>query len=314
MPDEVIPYKISPCHCKPGLFTMSSNSAKTPLTQLILIAITAIALMSIVPVLIKWISANAATIGIIRLAIGAFGIGLVVITTQKRLTITKQEFAWLLLLGLVFAIHWYSYFVSIKMSDASLAAIGVATFGIHLLILSSIFNRDRFKLLDFFAVIISLTGIYLASPELDIEQDKLQGFLLSIVSGFLYACLPIINQRIPGLPTNTRALGQFSFALLAFLFLLPQADFNLSIKDWQGLIILGVVSTLIAHTLWIKASTELPANFTAIIYYGYVPASMILSAIFLDEEMTWHKIAGAILIIGANIMVIVFHKVSARTK
>ena len=268
----------------------------------------AILLMSIVPVIIKWSQANPATIGIVRLAVGAFGIGLLVLFSKNKNSISRKELFWLVLLGLFFSLHWYSYFLSIKLADASLAAIGVATYGVHLLLLSSWLNKDKLTLIDGLALLISFVGIFIASPSIDFAQTKLQGFLLAVLSGLLYACLPIINQRLTHLSTNTRALGQFGFALCAFLFLLPQANFELSVNDWIGLVTLGVVSTLVGHTLWLKASTELPSNLTAVIYYAYVPVAMILSFIFLNESMTWQKLVGAFLIIGANVMVIFFHQ------
>jgi len=287
---------------------VQSINNKTSFGNLIIIAVVAILLMSIVPVIIKWIQVNPATIGIVRLSIGFLGIAVFVLFTGSKVSVSRKELMWLSILGLIFALHWYSYFYSIKTANASLAAIGVATFGIHLLILSSIFNREKISMSDIVAVIISIGGIYIASPSLDLELGKLQGFMLAIVSGFLYACLPLINRRLDHIPTSTRALGQFGFALLGFLFLLPQSNFELDDYDWQGLILLGVLSTLVAHTLWIKVSTELPTNLTAVIYYCYVPIAMLLSFLMLGESITWQKITGAMMIISANIMVILMHK------
>ena len=282
--------------------------ANTSLRTLVAIAISAILLMSFVPVLIRYTQANEATIGILRLAIGAAGIGLILAFRKRHIKLNNHDWRWLICLGLVFAVHWYSYFRSIKLADASLAAIGVATFGVHLLLLNSVILREKLNTSDLFAVAISFSGIYIASPELDLDSEKLNGFLLAIFSGFLYACLPLINRHLTHLTTNTRAMGQFSFGLIGFLFLLPQANFNLSQVDWISLAVLGVFCTLIAHTLWIKASTELPPNFTAVLYYGYVPLAMLLSYLFLGESITWQKIVGASLIISANIMVVFLHK------
>ena len=292
---------------------MNPIKSKTTSNQLIIIAIFAILLMSLEPVIIRWINVTPATIGIIRLSIAVLGIGLFAVVSRSAILVSRKDLLWLVLLGFVFALHWYSYFVSIKQADASLAAIGVATFGIHLLILSSFIKREKFNSFDILAVALSIIGIYLASPSLSLQQDKLQGFLLAIASGFLYACLPIINQQIHHVSTKTRALGQFGFALVAFLFLLPKAQFNISVSDWQGLIVLGVLSTLIAHTLWIKVSTELPANLTAVIYYCYVPITMILSFFLLKESMSWQKVIGASLIILANIMVVLLHKKAEKS-
>ncbi|WP_444996687.1 DMT family transporter [Aliikangiella sp. IMCC44359] len=287
---------------------------KDTFRTLIIIAIAAILTMSIVPVLIRWTSANEVTIGIVRLAIGVIGLACIRFFSKKKTQLKYQELLWLLLLGVVFAIHWLAYFNSIKVAGASLAAIGVATFGVHLLFLNYLFNKEKFNPADLFAVALSFLGIYIASPAIDINQDKLIGFATAIFSGFLYACLPLINRKLPHIETHTRALGQFGFALLVFLCLLPEANFSLTIKDWGSLLILGVVSTLIAHTLWIKASTELPTNMTAIIYYAYVPLAMLLSYFVLNETLTWQKILGASLIIAANIQIVILHQRSKKNK
>lgn len=286
---------------------MSSNTSSS-LKSLILIAISAILLMGFVPVTIKWVDANEATIGLIRLVIGAFGIGIILLFKRRSLKLKSTEWYWLVTLGLVFAVHWYSYFKSIKLSDASLAAIGVATFGIHLLVLNRIFYKEKLFASDFIAVAIALVGIYLASPSLDFNSIKLEGFLIAIFSGFMYACLPLINRQLTHLTTNTRAFGQFGFALVAFCFLIPQSNFELSSNDWMGLVFLGVFSTLIAHTLWIKASTELPTSFTAVLYYCYVPLAIVLGYFFLNEPIGWQKLSGASLIIVANVWVALGHK------
>jgi len=70
---------------------------------------------------------------------------------------------------------------------------------------------------------------------------------------------------------------------------------------------LGVAATLIAHSLWVKATTELPGRFTSIIYYLYIPMAMSLSVLILNEPLSASMITRAISIIGANVMVLVAH-------
>ncbi|MET1255195.1 DMT family transporter [Aliikangiella maris] len=276
--------------------------------RLLLIASIAMLSMSIVPVLIRWTSANEITIGLIRLSIGALGIGIILLFQQQKIRLKTKEIMWLILLGVIFAAHWLTYFTGIKQAGASLASIGVATFGVHLLILDFIINRQKLNITDIFAIVLSFTGMLITSPPESLAPTQSNGFIFAIISGFLYACLPLINRKIPHLKTNIRAFAQFFVALIIFLLLLPKADFNLSSADWLSLAVLGIVSTLLAHTLWIKASTELPTNITAIIYYAYVPIAVVLSFVFLNEPLTSNKIIGAGLIIGANILIVLLHK------
>ena len=289
------------------------NSSGKVSIKLLLIALSAILLMSIVPVLIKWIKVDEVTVGIVRLAIATFGIAVILMFSKSRFRVSRKQLVWLVLLGGVFACHWYLYFLSIRLTDASLAAIGVSTFGIHLLLLSVVVNKERLSIIDLISVGLCVGGIIIASPSSELAEQRWQGFVVSVASGFLYACLPLINQKVSSVPTNYRAFGQFGFGLMFFMVFIPYADFEQSMEAWQGLIILGLVSTLIAHTLWIKASTELPSNITAVVYYGYVPITLLLSYLFLKEPLGWDKLAGAALIILANILVVFFHKSNKQT-
>ncbi|MCG8612401.1 MAG: DMT family transporter [Pseudomonadales bacterium] len=261
-------------------------------------------MMGFVPVLIFGIDANEATIGFARLAIGTFGIALLMMARREFRQISRRELFWLASLGIMFAVHWYLYFWSIKRAGAALAAIAVCTFGIHLLLVNRVAYGDRIRRIDLCAVAIAIGGVMIATPFHADSFEQGIGFIVGVFSGFLYACLPPINRQIAHLPTNFRALGQFGFGFIGFLFLWPLTEWQtLQQHDWYGLLALGVICTIGAHTLWNKVSTELPGNLTAVISYLYIPLAMLLSALFLDEAITWQMVAGATLIITANLLV-----------
>jgi len=284
---------------------------KSSTSKLILLAFTAVSLMGTVPVLIKLTAANEVVIGIMRLFIAGGGIFLLMLANKSvggLKSLTRQDCLWLMLLGLVFALHWYSYFYAIKITSPSLAAIGVSTFGIQLLLLNALIFKERIKKLDFFAIFMAFTGVVLASKGTGGENGMGPGLLASIFSGSLYALMAVINRKAYRLSTQQKALGQFGFALLAFSFFIPLGNFQLQMHDWGILLILGIACTLAAHTFWIKVTAELPGNFTAIIYYFYLPVAIGLSAAFAHDPLSWQKIFGAGLIIFANIMVLLIHK------
>lgn len=281
-----------------------NNAAAQPKT--IMLALLSIVLMSLVPVLVKAVAANEITIGIVRLFIGATGIFLLAKLKKQKLLI-RENLGWLFLLGFLFAGHWYTYFKSLKLATVSLGAIGVCTFGMHLLMLNRIFFKEAIRLPDVLAVCAAIVGVVLATPDSNLEPEHFIGFLIAIASGFLYACLPIVNRKATHLTTEQKAIGQFAFGLIFFGGFFPWGTWQLSSFDWGGLLLLGIVSTLIAHTLWIKVTTELPNSITATVYYLYVPLAMAQSVILFNEQLTWQKVTGAALVIGANIMVVLLH-------
>jgi len=268
-----------------------------------LLAIISTLIMGTVPVWIKAVNANAVTIGLARLAITIFLMSIIVYARKDFKNIRgRKNWGSLILIGVVFGCHWYSYFWSIKLSSASIGAISVSTFGIHLLVLNWLFKGQKVTFLDILTLLCCFAGCLLVVPEFDISSAATIGMLLGILSGFLYACLPLLHQRAQNIPTMTRTWGQSTFALLVFLPLSSQSQWQLSAEDWGMLIILGFFCTFIAHGLWVKASTELPGIVTSLVYYLYLPMTIFLSAIFLQEKITFSMGLGAAMILGANVI------------
>lgn len=269
--------------------------------RLLALALLAIGTMSLVPVLVKSISANAATIGLVRIAIFLLAMTPLLLWRAQLRGLSARDWRALALVGLVFGLHWWTYFLAIKSAGAALGAIAMSTYGIHLLLLNAWHYRLPLRPLDLCAVCLCLVGCYLVAPVGSVSGQALWGFWLGVLSGFLYALLPLLHQHNSHLGTLPRTWGQFAFAGLVFVALLGEAEFALPATDWWLLLVLGLVCTLLSHSLWVKASTELPAVYTSTVYYLYAPIAMVLSALLLGEPIGLSMIAGALLIIGTNV-------------
>ncbi len=257
--------------------------------------------MAAIPVLIKSLSANEITIGLARIVIAVLVLTPLLLLQGKLKGLCRRDWWGMLIIGGCFAGHWLTYFSSIKLATASLGAIAVTTFGIHLLFLNWLIKGQRIRPSEWLAVLLCFSGCLLVTPEFSLANNITLGLLSGVFSGLLYACLPLLHQRISHIGTLTRAWGQFAFAGLFFLPFIGFSHWQLSADDWWRLLALGLVGTVIAHSLWVKASTELPAIYTSLIYYLYVPIAMLLSSLFLQEEITVEMISGTCLIIGANL-------------
>ncbi|GGE90044.1 EamA family transporter [Kangiella profundi] len=262
--------------------------------------------MAMVPVIIKYIEVDPWLIGAFRLSVSVVGLILLAGITRRPLIARKENWIFIFLLGLVFAIHWLTYFYSIQLSTASIAAIGVSTFGAHLLLLGWIVHRQPPHWLELFCVLLAFVGVYLVVPDFNLADGMTIGLILAVISGFLYALLPLMHQKYRHINGERRTFGQFFVAMVIFSFGLPQADWAIPSESWLGLIVLGVVCTLVAHSLWIKVSTELNHVVTSVVYYLYVPIAMLFSFVFLDEVLSPVQLLGAGLILFANILGIWF--------
>ena len=270
---------------------------KTVSLPLIITALISVSTMALVPVLVSSVSANEVTIGLARVFIACAVMTPVLLWHNRFKGLTAKDWSIIFLIGMVFGLHWWTYFYAIKNSTPSLGALSLTTYGIHLVWINWLMSRQRPRFSDVIVILLCFCGCIIVVPSADIENHVTQAFLVGVLSGFLYALLPFLHKKINHLSTTLRSWGQFSFAGMFFLFLWPQTDWQLSANDWQLLLVLGVVSTLIAHTLWVKVSTELPAIMVSAFYYLYIPIAMLLSYLFLNEPMTASKLIGATLIV-----------------
>ena len=273
--------------------------------QLIITALVSVATMALVPVLVSSVAANEVTIGLVRVGIACMVLTPLLLWHKSFKPLTRKDWFFMLLIGMIFGLHWWTYFYAIKNSTPSLGALSLTTYGIHLVWINWLVSAQRPKLSDVFAVLLCFCGCIIVVPSADIANQITQAFLVGVFSGLLYALLPFLHKKVQHLPTTVRSWGQFSFAGVFFLFFWPQTDWQLSMGDWQILIVLGVVSTLIAHTLWVKVSTELPSILVSAFYYLYIPIAMALSYFFLNEEMTAAKLLGATLIVASCLLGII---------
>ena len=260
-----------------------------------------------IAVAVKFVSANAITIGIARLGITVTVLFPFLFFTGRLKGFSRRDIGPLSAMGVFFALHWLAFFFSIKIGSASIATVGLSTYGVHLIILGWFFRRSRITAIDILVLSLAIAGNILVVPKFNIADKGLIGLALGILSGFFYAFLPILQQKHSHLPALTRALGQFAFALVVFLLLSPLSSWQLSLSDWLGLLFLGIMCTLVSHTLWVRLTTILSTRTTGIIYYLYVPVSLILSVLILGENVDAAMVIGASLIVGANLLGIFHH-------
>lgn len=267
----------------------------------------AVFLFGITPIFIKEVSANAFTIGIVRLVIGVSFLYFLA-KPSKLKQLKKAEWRALLWIGLLFGAHWVTYFISVKMSTPSMAILSVSSFGLHMIWLNWAIRKTKPRAVDVIAVLIAVVGIYFIIPDFHLKNNITSGILIGLVSALFFAVLPFVQQRHQHIDSMSRAFGQYSFALIVFLLFTTETNWNLTQLDWIYLAILGLVCTVGAHTLWLRSSTILPTSTTSLIFYLGTPIAMFTSYIFLNEEMSANKLIGAGLIISANVFGVLMKK------
>lgn len=259
-------------------------------------------LFASIPLVVKAMGANAISIGIARIGLALFCLFLFPSVRFYLRKNFRANIKALLPIGLLFGLHWLTYFWSIKISSASVGILGLSSYGLFLILFGNWFGGEKLTPLQWLAVVVAVLGNFILVPEFSLSNNTTLGLAIGLVSGAIYAVLPLLHKKHPHIPTSVRAFGQFLFALIPFMFFAPTANWNLSSADWLGLVYLGIGGTLIAHTLWVKITTNVTPITSSLLYYTTIPITMLLSFLLLDEAMTNQKLLGAGFIVAANLL------------
>ena len=268
-----------------------------------------------VPVVIRHVGANPFSIGIFRLFFATLLIRILFVRRAELQQLSRRDWLGLAVIGACFGVHWGLYFFSIKLASASIGAIGLASYGAFLILLSAIVERTRLGVIDVLALALCIGGSLMLVPEFSTKNNVSFGLLLGVASAFLFACLPVFHRQFRHIASGVRAAAQFGFALPLFLLGWPLADFaTLSTSDWWWLCYLTIFCTVIGHGLWIRVTTVLRPTTTSTIYYLYLPVSLTFSHIFLGETIDLKMLFGAALIAGGSILGIRNQRISAAAR
>ena len=169
--------------------------------------------------------------------------------------------------GFIIAGHWLLFFISARVSSASICLAGLATVTLWTSLLEPVLIRRRVKAHEVLLGIVILFGLYLV---LRFEFDHALGLALSVGSAMCGSVFTIINSQLtrrhsPATITFYEMVGAF-LATVLFLpvqqyFFAPDRQLHLapSLMDWLWIGILSVVCTVYAFS----ASVHLMKRFSA---------------------------------------------------
>jgi drug/metabolite transporter (DMT)-like permease len=137
-------------------------------------------------------------------------------------------------------------------------------------------------------------------PEFRIQDRVVQGLLWGVLSGLLFALLTVGNRALaPRRSASGVALWQNACAAACLLPGFVLDPVLPSARDVALLIVLGVVCTAFAHTLFIRSMRVLSAHTASIVAALEPVYGIVLAFALLGETPGWRTLLGAALIIGA---------------
>ena len=222
-----------------------------------------------------------------------------------------------LIAGLIIALHWFTFFRAIKVSNVSITLACLSTGAFFTSLIEPIFFGKKIIWYEIFFGLIVVFGL---SIIFNVEGKYVEGIILALVSAFLSASFAVINSKfVKEYDSTIISFYELSGGVLFFSFLLLFTDsfnllfFQLSLKDLMYLMILSSICTAYAFIASTSVMKYL-SPYTVMLTINLEPIYGILLAVILfknQEKMNPEFYIGAIIIL---ITVILNGIIKSRSK
>lgn len=225
-----------------------------------------------------------------RLLIAAIAVFVFMKFQKQQFKVSKKELFTLMGIGGIVGLHWFTFYLSIKLSNVSVALSTLSMGALFSAILEPIFFRRKINLLEIIlAIVVSICVIVIfnATPEYKM------GIIIGVLCSFLSALFAVLNSKLAKSIKPTKVTfyemigGLFTLSIIILLF---QNDaiseiINISWSNLGWLVLLGVIFTAYAQIESVDLLKHVSA-FTLMLNVNLEPIYGIIlaSIIFGDAE------------------------------
>lgn len=272
--------------------------------NLIILHLTVI-IWSFTGILGNLISINAVQLVWYRVIIASITLFAYFLISKKNLKIAKKQFLQLFLTGAIVAAHWIFFFYAIKVSTVSVTLVCLSSFTLFTAILEPAIKKQSMYMADIVVGLIIIIGIYAIFK---FETRYTLGIIFGLLAAFSSSLFSTINstfvQKIEPSIIGVYELIGAAFWITLYRYLdgnMALEHFNLSLKDWTYLIILGTICTSVAYVAGVSVMRTFSAFRVALITNLEPVYGIILAFIFFKqkEQMTMGFYMGTAIILGA---------------
>ena len=216
---------------------------------------------------------------------------------------SKKDRATFIIGGLLMGVHWVTYFYALKLSNVGLAVLSLYTFPVITALLEPLFVKVKFDSVNILLAIMVLLGIYILVPELNFQSSYVKGIGFGMLSALCYALRSLILMRhVNNYNGSMLMLSQLMIMSIVLLPALLFMDISVIQRQFPYVVLLGLVSSAIGHTMFINSLKYFKVSTASIISSMQPIYGIILAYFFLREIPTWNTFFGGLLILGTVII------------
>ena len=264
----------------------------------------AVLLFGLAGLFAKWIHLPAIGITFGRVFFSLIALGIYHIVRKQSFRIEERKDLFLLLgAGVILALHWWAFLESIQLSTVAIGTLTFSSFPLFVTFLEPLLFREKVRRRNVILAAVILVGVLITIPEFSVENHVFLGVLTGMVSALAYAVLTLMNKKLTEKYSSTfTAFCEQATAAVVLLPFVIGGGLQPSLPDLALLLILGVVTTALAHTLFITSLKELPAQLAGICSSMETVYGILFALLLLGEVPSLREIMGAVVIVGAVVI------------
>ena len=207
--------------------------------------------------------------------------------------------------GALLALHWTAFFQSINVSNVAVGLLSFSSFPLFTAMLEPLLLRQRPTRVQVVAALLILPGIYLLVPSFTFQNQTTLGVAWGVLAGATFALLSVTNRWLartyPSLTISLYQDGVAAIVLLPALFFAPSATL------WTPhtlliLLVLGVVCTALAHTLFIASMRHITAQSASLLASLEPVWGIVFGVLLLQDIPTLITLLGGAIILFATML------------
>ena len=253
----------------------------------------AVFLAGFTAILGKLITLNEGLLVWYRLLITVVTLGVILYFKKQLLRIPAKEMLKIFGVGVIVAIHWVTFYGSVKYANVSVALVCFSATGFFTAFFEPLILRRRISLIEVGLGLIAISGIYII---FDFHPQYKVGITFGIISAVGSSLFPIFNKKLlmvhsPKILTLYELGGGLMVLTLLvpfYLMMFPATYYIPTSTDWLWLLVLAWLCTVLSFDLQLNALKKISA-FTANLTYNLEPVyGIILAFIFFRENERLH--------------------------
>ena len=249
----------------------------------------AVFLAGFTAILGKLIGLNEGLLVWYRMLLTALTLAVILYQRKQLIKLPLHETIKVFAVGCIIAIHWVTFYGSVKYGNVSIAVVCISASGFFTAFFDPIISRRKISFIEILLGAIAIVGIYII---FDFHPQYKTGIIFKKISAKKSSLFPVFNKRLlakhnPETLTMHEMAGGFlalTIIMPFYLKIFPAAYYLPTAYDWLWLLLLAWACTVYCFDLQLNSLKKL-SPFTCNLAYNLEPVyGIILAFIFFSEN------------------------------